>query len=216
MVAKSHPLQPSWRASTYNDRFDAIAPHLRGRTVLDIGAASGHRRPDWVHAQIDKVAKRVVGIDVDEDAVAAVQARGYDVRLEDAQHLNLDETFDVAFAGELIEHLSNFASFLESVHRHLRPGGLLILTTPNAFCASNFVYRFGFSVRVHHEHTCWFCEDTLTTLLRRCGFEVKEVEYLAHQTPGRVRRLVAGSIRALLPKKLAWRTLMVVAARVEN
>jgi 2-polyprenyl-3-methyl-5-hydroxy-6-metoxy-1,4-benzoquinol methylase len=210
-IVKKHPLQPDWRSGSHARRFNAISEHVTGRNVLDIGAASGHKRHDWMHGQIAKVAARAVGIDIDAKGVEQVQARGYDVRLVDARRVELGEQFDVVFAGELIEHLTNFEAFLDAARRHLKPGGKLVLTTPNAFCASNFVYRFGFSVRVHEEHTCWFCEDTLSTLVSRCGFNVLHVDYLEHETPGKLRSALAGLVRAGLPRKLAWRTLLLVA-----
>lgn len=211
MSQKKHPLQPNWRSGSHINRFEAVAPYVSGREVLDIGAASGHRRSDWMHGQISKIASRVVGIDIDAARVEQIREQGYDVRLVDARFVDLGERFDVVFAGELIEHLVNFEAFLDAARRHLKPGGRLVLTTPNAFCASNFLYRFGFSVRVHEEHTCWFCEDTLSTLVRRCGFDVVKVDYLRHETPGRVRKVLANVVRAGLPKKLAWRTLLMIA-----
>ena len=79
----------------------------------------------------------------------------------------------------------DFESFLAVAHRHLRREGTLVLTTPNAFALSNFVYRWGGRALINHEHTCWFCEDTLKCLLRRCNFEVTEIRYVAHRTPGK-------------------------------
>jgi SAM-dependent methyltransferase len=43
-----------------------------------------------------------------------------------------DESVDVFFAGESIEHVFNVDAFLDEVSRVLRPGGTFILTTPNA------------------------------------------------------------------------------------
>ncbi len=209
--SSGHWLQPDWTSSTYADRVQAIAPLLAGRSVLDIGAASGLNRPDWVHAGIARVASRVVGIDIDAERVATARARGYDLRLVSAEGFDLGETFDVVFAGELIEHLADFSSFLRGARAHLTPGGRLVLTTPNAFALSNFIYRWGGKARIHHEHTCWFCEDTLTTLLRREGFAVETLRYLPHQTPGRLRAMAAGAVRIFLPERLAWRTILVVA-----
>jgi 2-polyprenyl-3-methyl-5-hydroxy-6-metoxy-1,4-benzoquinol methylase len=184
--------------------------------VLDIGAASGFRRSDWMHAQLARHAKRAVGVDIDADAIEEIRRRGgFDIRLADAQSMDLGETFDVVFAGELIEHLSDFDSFMTGVRRHLRRGGTFLLTTPNAFCVSNFVYRIGYKPRVHPEHTCWFCEDTIRTLVARGGFTVDTVEYVRHRTPGRWRRIAAGLARSIVPERLAWRTLL-VAARCQD
>jgi SAM-dependent methyltransferase len=43
-----------------------------------------------------------------------------------------DQSVDVVFAGESIEHVFNVEAFLDEVHRVLRPGGRFIVTTPNA------------------------------------------------------------------------------------
>ena len=42
-----------------------------------------------------------------------------------------DESFDAVFSTEGIEHLENPFNFLREIHRVLRPGGKLVLTTPN-------------------------------------------------------------------------------------
>ena len=43
-----------------------------------------------------------------------------------------DDTVDVFFAGECIEHIENTDMFLDEIHRVMKPSGKLILTTPNA------------------------------------------------------------------------------------
>lgn len=207
-------MQPSWTSSTYRDRFDSIRPYVTGRAVLDLGAGSGHRREDWFHQLILDESSEAVGVEMSRDFIAGALQRGVQLVEGDAENVRLGRTFDVVFAGELIEHLSCFTGLLETAHAHLKPGGRFILTTPNAFAFSNFVYRFGGRAQVHSEHTCWFCADTLSQLLERSDFKVVSVEYLAHTTPGRFRRIAAGTVRALLPQRLARNTLMVVAEPV--
>jgi 2-polyprenyl-3-methyl-5-hydroxy-6-metoxy-1,4-benzoquinol methylase len=64
--------------------------------------------------------------------------------------VNLDEplpwsggTFDAVFSTEGIEHLENHFSFLREVCRILKPGGLLVLTTPNITALRSRVRFFG-------------------------------------------------------------------------
>jgi SAM-dependent methyltransferase len=54
-----------------------------------------------------------------------------------------DGTFDAVFSTEGIEHLENHFSFLREVGRILKPGGLLILTTPNIAALRSRVRFFG-------------------------------------------------------------------------
>jgi SAM-dependent methyltransferase len=211
-VTVRHPLQPKdWRSGSHTARFERVRRYLEHRSVLDVGAGSGINRPDWMHAAVASVATQVVGVELDPDLAARARERGYDVIEADAERLDLGRTFEVVWAGELIEHLSCAGGFLDGVRRHLVPGGRLVLTTPNAFAVTNFVYRLGGRPRVNRGHTCWYDETTLSQLLRRHGYEIVEIAYLAHETPGRLRALLAGAVRSVLPHHLAENTLLVVA-----
>jgi 2-polyprenyl-3-methyl-5-hydroxy-6-metoxy-1,4-benzoquinol methylase len=83
-----------------------------------------------------------VGADVDQEA---------ETRLGEAfERVNLDgpfpwrdQTFDAAFSTEGIEHLENHFSFLREMCRILKPGGLLLLTTPNITAVRSRVRFFG-------------------------------------------------------------------------
>ena len=207
-----HPLQPKdWNSGSHADRFARVRRYVERRTVLDIGAGSGIDRLDWMHALVASVADETVGIELDDALATRARDLGFNVIAADAQTMELGRTFQVVWAGELIEHLSCVGGFLDAAHRHLEPGGRLVLTTPNAFAIANFVYRIGGRPRINKGHTCWFDEVTLGQLLRRHGFEVVEVSYVGHRTPGRLRALLASTVRALLPRHLAENTLLVVA-----
>jgi SAM-dependent methyltransferase len=62
---------------------------------------------------------------LDPGRVRYVVSRGDDLDLA-------DDSVDVFFAGECIEHVEATEPFLDEVHRVLRPGGRFVLTTPNA------------------------------------------------------------------------------------
>jgi SAM-dependent methyltransferase len=55
----------------------------------------------------------------------------------------LDGTFDAVISTEGIEHLENHFAFLREVWRVLRPGGWLLLTTPNITALRSRVRFFG-------------------------------------------------------------------------
>jgi SAM-dependent methyltransferase len=89
-----------------------------------------------------------------------------------------DSSLDVVFAGEVIEHIFDDQRFLQQIHRVLRPGGVVALTTPNLFFLVNrIVMPFGrmpfFAYEPYHYHI--YSRSTLSALVGECGFEVRRV-----------------------------------------
>jgi SAM-dependent methyltransferase len=95
-----------------------------------------------------------------------------------------DGCFDIVLFCEILEHLpANPTHALAEIHRVLRPGGQMILTTPNATRLSNLlamqrgqnVYEqlsgYGTYGRHNREYTVAELEDFLSA----CGFEVERV-----------------------------------------
>lgn len=163
------------------DRFAAIEPYVRGKAVLDVGCVDA--RPDGrrkykstgLHIFLNERARELMGVDCDSEGIQSMKEDGYNCAYADAETMNLERKFDCIVAGEVIEHLSNPGFFLENMRRHLADGGFLILTTPNAFGIVNF-YRIltKNAVKVHGGHTCWYDQVTITQLLLRHCFSVKE------------------------------------------
>jgi SAM-dependent methyltransferase len=209
----THLLQPrASRRISNTARFSALRPYLEGRRVLDLGAARGIHSPGWFHGRVCEVAAETVALDLDAEGISEVQRRGLQGVVGDATDFELGTRYEVVLAGELIEHLVDIAGFFRCVQRHLEPGGKVLLTTPNAFALTNFLYRLGERpAPINPDHTCWFCEDTLPALLVKGGFRVETLTYVRHDTPGRARKVVASAVRKVLPERLAWRTLLVVA-----
>ena len=74
-----------------------------------------------------------MGVDVLADEVEALRGQGYDVRCHDLSTGPLDDPFDVIVVGEVVEHLDAPVAVLASARQMLRPGGRVVLTTPNPY-----------------------------------------------------------------------------------
>lgn len=85
--------------------------------------------------------------------------------------------FDVIYAGELIEHLTNADFFLRQIHRILKDDGIFILTTPNVVYLRDRIRVLFGKRQVALEtplHCRFYTFDTIGKLLRDNGFSVEE------------------------------------------
>jgi 2-polyprenyl-3-methyl-5-hydroxy-6-metoxy-1,4-benzoquinol methylase len=93
---------------------------------------------------VSKLGFRVFGTDIDPAAQQFLAERFRKADLNVSLPWD-DETFDVACSIEGIEHLENPYQYLRELHRVIRPGGHLILTTPNIISLRSRVRFFGSS-----------------------------------------------------------------------
>lgn len=167
----------------YRNKSSWILPFVERKKVLDLGCvqhtAEKARNPDWLHGRIAQRAVSALGVDILQQDVDVLNARGYHVVCANVESMDLGDTFEVAVAGDLIEHLSNPGLFMEQVRRHLVPGGLFLITTPNPVTFMRFLQLLLTGrLAVNSEHTCWFTPQVLIELARRSGFRVAEVAYV--------------------------------------
>jgi SAM-dependent methyltransferase len=176
--------------TTVRDRFAVIREHVARGSVLDVGVVRSRPAvqptPERIEALPDSLFKRIVelnpealGVDVDAVGIGALRAKGYNVEHADAQTMDLGRRFDTIVAGETIEHLENPGQFLRNLRRHARPGGVLILSTPNPFyLKQTWKILRGKPPEVHEEHTVWFDPITLGQLLIRTGWQPEQAFWI--------------------------------------
>lgn len=166
----------------YVSRIDYLAERAAGRRVIHVGfvdagfqemqAATG----TWLHQHLDERATELIGIDIDAVGVAAATKAGYEAYEADCRDPGAVaalgvEPADVVIAGEIIEHLDDPGAFLSLLHDLVRPGGELVLTTPNASGLVNgFAAVAGAEIN-HPDHVVLFSWRTLTNLASRHGWE---------------------------------------------
>ena len=109
----------------------------RGARVLDAPCGSGA-----LTVALAQEGFSATGADLDSEAAALLGLSFTQANLEAALPWQ-DEHFDAVFCTEGIEHLENHFSFLREIRRILKPGGLLVLTTPNITALRSRVRFFG-------------------------------------------------------------------------
>ncbi|OFZ16563.1 MAG: hypothetical protein A2X86_12265 [Bdellovibrionales bacterium GWA2_49_15] len=146
---------------------------------LDIGCANG----DWALHWKSR-GHEVFGIDIDSNSVARSTERGVPAKECDLNSSALpfaDNYFDCIYAGEVIEHLVDTDRFLQEIERCLKPGGHLLITTPNLVSFENRVrILFGiYPIWVNYNltgsgHIRAYTPSILKKQLQACGLTVKK------------------------------------------
>ena len=174
--------------STYEHRLDFLRKYVPDKDVLEIGPAelvgttNRNKLERWPHQIIKDLAKSLSGLEKNLQQVRALQEQGYNIFPGDAENFDLGRRYDVIFAGEVIEHLSNPGQFLQCACKHLHPGGILLITTPNRFSMralksvilENKVQKYRQPI---DGHTAYYDIRSLEHLLEREGFLIKELGY---------------------------------------
>ncbi|MGW0516398.1 methyltransferase domain-containing protein [Crossiella sp. NPDC003009] len=174
--------------------YAALLPHCAGATVLEAGCGEGYGAD-----LIASVAARVVGLDYDELTVAHV-AKAYPrvavLRGNLAALPLADGAVDVVANLQVIEHLWDQPGFLAECLRVLRPGGRLLLTTPN-----RITFSPGRDTPLNPFHTRELAGSELDELLRAAGFRVELLAGLHHGT--RLRELDAAHGGSIIDAQVA-------------
>jgi 2-polyprenyl-3-methyl-5-hydroxy-6-metoxy-1,4-benzoquinol methylase len=190
----------------------AAVRRITGRPVVDmveIGCGPGF----YLHGA-KALGLKVRGLDLDG---AAVEFARNELGLLDVDRIPLEhvswapESADLVLLSQLIEHIPDPTDLLARVRRLLRPGGVLIVETPNARTLEHLprrrfldaapqlatdmpelgrLQRYVVALRRPWSeldpprHVRIYTAKGLATLLNRMGFETKETgHYMLHQRP---------------------------------
>jgi SAM-dependent methyltransferase len=150
-----------------------------GGRLLELGCACGFLL----------VAARERGFDVhgiEMSAWAAAYARqtyGLDVRTGSLEEANLPAaSHDVVVMADVIEHLTDPPATLRAIHRILRPGGRLLLLTPDIGSAMARLCGTRWWSLLD-DHYFYFSRRTLARLLDGEGFAVERISALGRVFP---------------------------------
>lgn len=144
----------------------------RPRFFLDVGCATGRllealRDEGWETAGVELC---------EPSAEYGRTQRGLQIKSGTLEEAGFpDESFHIVHASHLVEHLTEPRLFLKEAFRILKPGGYVILVTPNT---AGFQARlFGRAWRsLIEDHICLFSKQNLSLLLRKEGFVLHRIK----------------------------------------
>ena len=168
--------------------------------LLEIGCGPGAFLREATAAGIP----RVVGLDLNPWAIKYAKSCDLDASVGSIEDLPAERQFDAVAMLDLIEHIRNPVEFLRAVADRLRPGGRVLVMTPNVRSLLAFISgRRWVSFKIP-EHLFYYSPFSIDQVLHRAGFEIvarrSARQYVTVDfVLSRLDRLVPPIVRAVRP-----------------
>ncbi|HEY4512259.1 MAG TPA: class I SAM-dependent methyltransferase [Candidatus Paceibacterota bacterium] len=168
-------------------------PDTSVKRLLDFGCGNG--------AYLERMRKlhpswKLFGFDNSEFALKETKAKGFEVWSGDLITTEIpDGYFDIVYLSHVIEHLNDPKAALKKIFNILKPGGKIIIITPNFDSIAEKVfgtYWFGLDTP---RHLFLFTPKILSRLLTEVGFKVRDVSCVSDV------RVALGSLNYLFSRK---------------
>jgi len=158
-------LTPIWR-ERQRIRLMYLDEATPGR-LLDVGCGNGDRM-----AEFEARGWQVQGQEIDPTAAGQARARGLRVHLGDLESSGFaPESFDAVTANHVIEHVHAPVALLRECRRLLKPGGTLIVVTPNVESHGHRRFEAAWRGLEPPRHLQIFSPGTLGAVASRAGFD---------------------------------------------
>lgn len=141
-------------------------PALPNGRLLEVGCGSGE-----MLKSMESHGWRVEGVDFDPVAVGNARDKGLDVRLGGlAEQRYADDVFDAIAMSHVIEHVPDPAGLLAECWRILKPGGQLVVVTPNTDSLGHRLFKSDWRGLEPPRHLHLFNSRSLRQIAARAGF----------------------------------------------
>jgi 2-polyprenyl-6-hydroxyphenyl methylase/3-demethylubiquinone-9 3-methyltransferase len=156
---------------------------LDGKSAMDVGCGAG-----LLAEPLARLGARVTGLDVSPNLISVARdhasASGLAIDYRTGELAELQGQFDLITCMEVIEHVADPAAFVGALAKRLAPGGLLVMSTPNATAWSKLLMitvaeGTGRIPRGTHDFDKFIGPDRMKVVLSDAGLKCIDIEGIA-------------------------------------
>lgn len=177
-------------------KFAFYTDAISGLDIADVGSGRGVVINSLVS---EGSAKSITGIDISMPYLKLIaEMSGVRAIQANAEKLPFYRAFDIIISSDVMEHILNLGSYLVSINRALRLGGLFIVRVPYRENLLQYAAQLGAKYPFVHLRT--YNKKLLIDDMKRSGLEVEKI-YFDGQFLSRPRKFFTGKS---LGKKFKW------------
>lgn len=147
---------------------------IPGRKLLDVGCSTG------AFIDVAKADWQCSGLELGKEAAEYTRQR-FEIDVQQttiADGKYKDASFDCICISEVIEHLEFPKQDMQKLYQWLKPGGSLLITTPNYDSLYRRLHGANWwVVNCEDEHIIFFNKADMHNILEDIGFEIKRVHF---------------------------------------
>lgn len=191
VMLNGHAVQRFWHREKFAEVAKLVA-RSGAKNILDIGCGPGSFLSVLaeLHPEVAATGTDIASPQI-EFAIQHVSPKHPNVKFQLLNGESLpypDHSFDAVTSIEVVEHIHPFlaAKILAEARRVLRPGGKLIITTPNYrsfWPLIEWLLERASPVKYHEQHISKFTPNSLVKFLETCGFETRAVNSIFISAP---------------------------------
>jgi 2-polyprenyl-3-methyl-5-hydroxy-6-metoxy-1,4-benzoquinol methylase len=147
---------------------------LRGKTVLEIGAATG----SLLEKMKEQGCKEIAGVELGKEYGDYACGRGFHIYDRSIEELNLKKKYDVIVTFHTMEHVFDPKKVFQGIYEALKPGSWFIGEVPNQNDWRIQIFNDELIKRFHYDpnHLYYYASETLTNYLKISGFKDIKLE----------------------------------------
>jgi len=156
--------------------------------ILDAGAGFG-QYTFWLFNKSHDY--KILSVDVKDEQVAdcnrffsEIGGKNIHFQVEDLTKFYKDESFDLALSVDVMEHILEDVQVFKNIYRSLRPGGMLLISTPSDQGGSD-VHGDGETSFIEEHVRDGYNIEEIQTKIRSAGFSKVEARY-SYGAPGKI------------------------------
>ncbi len=157
-------------------------------SVIDAGAGFG-QYTSWLNSK--RPAYSITAVDVKDEQVAdcnqyfsKIGASNVKFMVADLTQFYKDNSFDLALSVDVMEHIEDDRGVFRNIHRSLKDGGMLLISTPSDQGGSD-VHGEGESSFIEEHVRDGYNIDEIIEKLKTAGFNKVEARY-SYGAPGKI------------------------------